>query len=150
MGRAHSAIDKPDRVRGGPDDLIEIARRFEVLQGQLDLLAKLSKDVRAKRGSFEDLDCPCEKQSSLIFDEMTELAWSAVSLRSTKPDHWRAKALILLDCCVPQDGDIVHCLAESLCKDFCEFLGTNRSSEGPQPKRVGNDKAASTMTGGTD
>lgn len=107
------------------NDLRAVQRRFEVLQGQLELLDSLGAKILGSREWSGDLEGRWEKERNIILAEMTALAWRAERARAEHADDYHAKAYILLDILLdwygPEDADIGHCLAVSLCKDLCRI-----------------------------
>lgn len=102
----------------GTDLLQELLRRFEVLQGQMQLLTAFSEQLKLQQHWTPDLERQWDDQRSALLDQLYALAQEAARCPTQHREQWVVKAKILLEWCVVDDGDIVHDLAASLSRDI--------------------------------
>ena len=122
------------------ETLDDMQRRFSVLQGKMDVLESLKQQIRGWNEWNECLDGHWEKQRDAILTEMCTIAWSAEKSASRRLADCRAKAHILLEWCVTDDGDIVHSLAASLCNDLRDITESNTVEQGHQESQAATDR----------
>jgi hypothetical protein len=129
-------------IKGPESDLVVLGFQFRELQQHLARLAALRDDVQKNIEWTTELDNQWETKTEFIIDQQFEVAGKVAGTVASNHDELCAKAHVLMDYCLPNDGDIVHSLAASLCRDIRDIftrdygLGDSKHQSGRQRPRA--------------
>ena len=103
-------------------ELAELAARFGQVQSQLNLLAEVAKLMTACPHLNIDqesyIDRIQERITTRLLDEMRHISEQASRIPARTDDEFAAKGQIWLGRMIPEPGNDILMLAESICRDL--------------------------------